>query len=42
MLIGASSLAAFILLDTPRLVRLALFVPFWIGALGLLQDREKT
>ena len=35
---------AFVLLVTgaPRLLRLVVFLPIWIGSLGLLQAREKT
>ncbi len=42
LLIGMGSLAAFMSLGAPRIARLILFVPFWIGMLGVLQDREKT
>jgi hypothetical protein len=35
---------AFLLVTTPspRLLRLIIFFPIWIGGLGLLQAREKT
>ena len=42
LLIGAGFLAAFTALGAPRFARIVLFVPFWIGVLGLLQDRKKT
>ena len=34
--------AALLLLDAPRLWRLACFVPLWIAALGFFQARDKT
>lgn len=42
--LGVGALALIILIATgiPRLWRLALFLPFWAGALGVFQAREKT
>ena len=37
--VGAFALVA---LDVHRLFRLALFMPFWIAAVGIFQAREKT
>ncbi len=34
--------AALLLLDAPRLWRLACFVPLWIAALGFFQAHDKT
>ena len=44
VLFALSLLAAFALiaLDVTRPVRIALFVPFWLGAVGIFQAREKT
>lgn len=42
IVLGAALLAALLILDAPRLLRLTLVIPFWIGVLGILQDREKT
>ncbi|MFW6077984.1 MAG: hypothetical protein ACODAE_00075 [Gemmatimonadota bacterium] len=43
MLVAGAGLAALLVgLDGPRLWRLAAFPPFWMGALGVLQAREKT
>ncbi len=41
----AASLAAavcLLVLDVPRALRLGLFAPLWIGALGLFQARAHT
>ena len=42
--LGASvvALAALLATDTPRWARLLAALPFWSGALGFLQHREKT
>jgi hypothetical protein len=40
--IGACLGVALIAFGTSRLSRLWLFLPFWIGALGYFQAREKT
>ena len=42
--VSAAALLGFVLIgyDSPRWTRLLLFVPLWIGALGLFQAREKT
>lgn len=40
--VGAVALAALAAAGLPRLWRLALFLPFWAGALGVFQAREKT
>ena len=41
---GAAAVLAVVLflIDAPRPSRLLLFVPAWIGALGLFQARDKT
>lgn len=39
---GAGGAAVLIGVDANRLWRLALFLPFWAGAVGVLQAREKT
>lgn len=39
---GAVALAALLVLDADRGWRLLLALPFWAGALGFLQHREKT
>jgi len=36
------ALGALLATDTPRLARLLAVLPFWAGALGILQHREKT
>lgn len=36
------ALAALLATDTPRFARLLAALPFWAGALGILQHREKT
>ncbi|MEJ2540781.1 MAG: hypothetical protein P8188_12565 [Gemmatimonadota bacterium] len=45
-LLGAASavlmLAWLMLADAPRLLRLAVAAPAWLGAIGFLQHREKT
>jgi hypothetical protein len=40
--IGLAVATALVVADAPRMWRLALFFPFWAGALGVLQAREKT
>jgi hypothetical protein len=40
--IGVASAALLIALGVPRPLRLALFAPFWIGALGVFQARAHT
>jgi hypothetical protein len=40
--IGAVMATALVMADAQRLWRLTLFLPFWAGALGVLQAREKT
>lgn len=44
VLLGIGVVGAFILVvaDVGRAWRMALFLPFWAGALGVLQAREKT
>ncbi|MFZ2493386.1 MAG: hypothetical protein WA208_18045 [Thermoanaerobaculia bacterium] len=43
VLIAGAGLAALLVgLQADRLWRLLLFLPFWAGALGILQAREKT
>jgi hypothetical protein len=39
---GAGFAAVLVGLQADRLWRLLLFVPFWLGAVGVLQAREKT
>lgn len=39
---GALIAVALILAGAPRAWRVVLLLPFWAGALGLLQAREKT
>ena len=41
-LAGATLLAALLATDAPRLARLLVALPFWAGAVGILQHREKT
>ncbi len=40
--VTAGLVVAVILLDAPRLLRLGIFVPAVVGALGVFQAREKT
>ena len=40
--VGASLALTLILTGAPRPWRLTLFFPFWMGALGFFQAREKT
>lgn len=43
LLVTGAGLAALLVgIDAHRLWRLLLFLPFWAGAVGLLQAREKT
>ena len=41
---GLSAVAAVVLIaaDAPRVTRLGLVLPLWIGALGVFQARDKT
>jgi hypothetical protein len=39
---GVGIAALLVATGAPRVWRLALFLPFWVGALGVLQAREKT
>lgn len=39
---GVIAAAALVATDVARAWRLALFVPFWMGGLGVFQAREKT
>lgn len=41
-LAGATLLAMLLATDAPRLVRLLVALPFWAGAVGILQHRERT
>ena len=41
-LAGATLLAALLAAEAPRVARLLVALPFWAGALGILQHREKT
>lgn len=40
--LGAALTAAFFFLDVRGPLLLVLFLPFWIGALGVFQGRAKT
>ena len=40
--IALALLASLLVIDAPRLWRLALLAPLWMSALGFLQAREKT
>jgi len=40
--LGAAALVGLLVADVQRGWRLALFLPFWAGAIGLLQAMEKT
>ncbi len=43
LLVAGACLAALLVgLQADRLWRLLLFLPFWAGAVGVLQAREKT
>ncbi len=42
LVVGALVALALILAGAQRWWRVALFIPFWMGALGLFQAREKT
>ncbi len=42
MLAGAALLAVLLALGIPRWWRMLVFLPFWVGALGILQHRGKT
>ena len=41
-LAGATLLAVLLAVEAPRAARLLVALPFWAGALGILQHREKT
>lgn len=41
-LAGATLLVALLATDAPRVARLLVALPFWAGAVGILQHREKT
>jgi len=41
-LAGATLLAALLATQAPRATRLLVALPFWAGAVGILQHREKT
>jgi len=41
-LCGATLLAALLATDAPRVARLLVALPFWAGAVGILQHRDKT
>jgi hypothetical protein len=40
--VGVSVAFVLVVTGAPRLLRLVVFLPIWIGSLGLLQAREKT
>lgn len=40
--LGVGLTVALVVADVHRLWRLGLFLPFWAGALGVLQARENT
>lgn len=40
--VGVSVALALILIGVPRPWRLTLFLPFWMGALGVFQARANT
>jgi hypothetical protein len=40
--LGALGVAGLVAFGAPREARALVFVPFWIGALGWFQAREKT
>jgi|HubBroStandDraft_2_1064218.scaffolds.fasta_scaffold341728_2 hypothetical protein len=42
LVVGAGILVALVVSGAPRAWRLALFLPFWAAAIGVLQAREKT
>ena len=42
LVVGAGLAALLVGMETRRFWRLALFLPFWAGAIGVLQTREKT
>lgn len=41
-LAGATLLATLLATEAPRMARLLVALPFWAGAVGILQHREKT
>lgn len=42
MVVGAGLTALMVGIGVDRLLRLLLFLPFWAGAVGVLQARERT
>ena len=40
--VGVSVAFVLVVTGAPRLLRLVVFLPIWVGSLGLLQAREKT
>jgi hypothetical protein len=42
LVVGIGAAVAFSFIDVNRAWRLGVFVPFWMGALGLLQAQRKT
>lgn len=42
LLVGLAAYAGLIASGSPRAWRALLFLPFWLGALGVLQARAKT
>ena len=40
--VGVSVAFVLVVTGAPRLLRLVVFLPIWIGSLGLLQAHEKT
>jgi hypothetical protein len=40
--LGIAGAFALVVLDVRRMFRIALFVPFWLAAIGIFQAREKT
>lgn len=42
LVVGAGLAVVLVGLQADRLWRLVLFLPFWLGAVGVLQAREKT
>lgn len=40
--VGLAAAFALVVMDAPRWSRLVVFIPIWIGGLGLIQAREKT
>lgn len=42
LVVGAALTAILVSIDASRAWRIASFLPFWAGALGVMQAREKT